>query len=303
MPRTPQATRPPRWFVAWVGGLLAVTGVAWSPALAASPPTGSTLSRAFTTAVPASPTGVALGVTYRQPGDPQAKPPAVTGVRIGLPTGTTVHLGAVPVCSASDPTIELLGDAACPRASRVGSGTLSAVTGFGPPVDPFRADIGVFNDASGFVEVVTLPGMSLPALDTRVTVTGDTLTAQVPPIPGGPPDFHTAVRDIALTFSASNGYVTTPPSCPPTHQWESTAQFSFADGTAQSAIATTPCKPLTTAPARVEVATLLAAKPAVAATLSTPNTAAPAEPPLMTLTVIVTMVLLAARERRRRGVG
>lgn len=186
---------------------------------------------------------MALDVTYRKPGDPQAKPPAVTAVKIVLPAGTTVHVNTVPACTATDPTIEVLGDNACPPASRVGSGTLSAVTGFGAPVDPLRADIGIFNDGSGFVEVVTLPGLSLPAIDDRVTISGDTLTAEVAPTPGGPPDFRTAVREITEAFSASDGYLTSPPTCPPNHQWESSAQFGFADGTTQAATATTPCQP------------------------------------------------------------
>jgi hypothetical protein len=184
---------------------------------------------------------MALAITYRQPGDPSAKPPAVTSLEIDLPAGTAINLGSVPVCSANDPVIEVLGDSACPAASQVGAGTVTAVTGFGAPIDPVAGHVEIFNDGNGFIEVITLPSLGMPALDDRVSVKGDILSAQVAGIPGGPPDFDTAVKDIAFTFSGADGYITTPPTCPVGRQWDSTARFGFADGTTQEAASSSPC--------------------------------------------------------------
>lgn len=234
------AARP--WSVLLAGAaVVTAMSAGWLPATGASPPTGTTFSLSFSSQTPSSATGMGLAITYRQPGDPSAKPPAVTSLEIDLPAGAALNLGGVPICSTSDAVIEVLGDSACPAASQVGSGTVTAVTGFGAPVDPIRGNVEIFNDGSGFIEVITLPGLGMPALDDRVTVSGDVLRTQVASIPGGPPDFHTAVKDVAFTFSASDGYITTPPTCPVNGQWDSSARFSFADGTTQEAASSTPC--------------------------------------------------------------
>lgn len=237
---------PPRTFrLLAAASALAVLGLiaagTW-PAKALSPTPASTISLVFTTEATGSPTGMSLGITYRQAGDHGAKPPAVTRIAIELPAGTKVNLGSVPACTASDPEIELVGGSACPASSDVGSGSATLVTGFGAPVDPIRADLQIFNDGSGFIEVFTLPGISQPAVDQRVSVNGDLVSAQVPVIPGGPPDFHTAVRDVSSFFPAADGYVTTPSTCAASREWITTARFNFADGTSQIAGAVSPCR-------------------------------------------------------------
>ena len=201
----------------------------------------STLTVTFTSESTASPTGMFLEITYRKPSAPNAKPPAVTALDISLPAGTKVNLEAVAECTATDAQIMALGDNACSASSRVGAGKVSLITGLGSPVDPVRSDVGIFNDGTGFIEVFTLPGLPLPSIDQRVNVKGDSVTAQIPAIPGGPPDFRTAVRTVSSTFPVSSRYLTTPNACPPSGQWISTATFRFADGTSQVASSMTPC--------------------------------------------------------------
>lgn len=201
----------------------------------------STIALTFGSKTPGSVSRMDLQITYAQPGDPAAKPPAVTSIEIRLPSGTGVNLHRLPTCEASDAIIEVLGDMACPPSSTVGSGSVSAVTGLGAPADPIVGHVRIFNASGGFIEVITTGGLSAPALDDRVTVDRDTLSAQVPAIPGGPPDFHTAVKDLSVTFPAADAYITTPATCPLSREWTTTATFAFADGTHQQASSATPC--------------------------------------------------------------
>ncbi len=109
-----------------------------------------------------------------------------------------------------------------------------------PPVDPIRTDVVVFNDGKGWVETFTSAGTSAPVLGTdRVSIAGDVLTASPPFEPGTPPD-GAAVQTVDLHFPPT-GYVTTPPRCPRTHTWTSSARFGFADGSVQSAQSASAC--------------------------------------------------------------
>ena len=74
-----------------------------------------------------------LVVSYRNPDDPNGKPPAIASAVFRLPVGTRIDTAAVERCTATNEEIQASGPAACPPGSKVGSGKLTAVSGFGQP--------------------------------------------------------------------------------------------------------------------------------------------------------------------------
>src|SRR3954468_8046435 len=98
-------------------------------------PGASTLGLTFDQQSPRTPTALTLHITYRRPADPEGKPSPIRHLEIDAPAGTTFDTTAVAACTATDPEIPPVGRSACPSASQVGSGTLTVMEGFGPPID------------------------------------------------------------------------------------------------------------------------------------------------------------------------
>jgi hypothetical protein len=209
----------------------------------------------FTTAQPGTVTGLTLSAEYRNPSDPGAKPPPLTGAAFDLPPGTRVDTTAVPQCHATDEEIRARGRHACPPESKIGEGRLVAITG--TPADPFDGEGVFFNGDGQIIEVVLVRGSDQAAGFDRITVEGSTLVAHPPAIPGGPPDGRTAVRRVELTAPprVENGrpYITTPPDCPSSGLWRAAGRFSFGDGGSTTVLDTLPCAAMTlrVAPATV----------------------------------------------------
>jgi hypothetical protein len=185
---------------------------------------------------------MSLHIVYRDPSDPEAKPPPIRHIQIDAPSGIRFDTAAVPVCTATDDEIQLLGRRACPAESRVGGGTLTVIEGFGPPIDPVITDAVIFNGGTEIIETFSPHGADAPvvAID-RITISGSTLVGNPPAEPGGPPDGQTAVREIDFTFPVATAFVVTPTTCPPDGHWRTNATFVFADETTQRASSTTPC--------------------------------------------------------------
>jgi len=175
-------------------------------------------------------------------GDANAKPSPIRTFQLDAPAGTAFHTAKITPCDASDPEVMATGTAACPSESRIGGGTVTVVTGFGPPFDPFVSPTPIFNDGKGWLEISQTD--SNPAVTiavTRLTVQSSRVSGPIGAAPGGPPDFETAVSAVDFAFPASTGYVTTPPSCPADGKWVATGTFGFADGTTQVVSGETPC--------------------------------------------------------------
>jgi hypothetical protein len=200
----------------------------------------SDFSLEFAAQAPGTVTAMRLYIVYRNPADPNGKPSPIRHLVIAAPGGTRINL-AMARCSASDLQIMLFGAGACPAESQVGAGTLTVITGFGPPVDPYLTDVTIFNSGQGLIEIARDHTTGVTLTDDRIQIDGNTFAGNAPATPGGPPDGQTAVRTIDFSFPASS-YITTPTSCPG-GQWTSTAVFTFADGSTQHATSTTPCAP------------------------------------------------------------
>jgi hypothetical protein len=198
---------------------------------------------AFSTHAPSAPTGMAVHVQFHRADDPGAKPSPLRSAVIALPSGLRFDTTAVPQCTASDDEIRALGSDACPKDTELTVGQLTGTTGFGPPADPLAGDDHVFNGQDQLIEIITSPGGSAsPAFD-RLTVSGSTLTAHPPMLPGGPPDGETAVRSIDFAIpvrsAAGKSLITTAPDC--TGSWTTTGRFGFADGSSDTVGSGAPC--------------------------------------------------------------
>ena len=128
-----------------------------------------------------------MRVFYKHPSDPAAKPPPLLSARFELPQGTRIDTGAVPACHATDEELRALGRDACPAQSRVGDGTFTAVTGFGPPTDPVVADVTLYNGGDEIIELVTFKDSEAVAGYDRLKIRGHSLVVEkAPATPGGP---------------------------------------------------------------------------------------------------------------------
>ncbi|HEY1358203.1 MAG TPA: hypothetical protein VGF21_07855 [Thermoleophilaceae bacterium] len=197
----------------------------------------------FVSRTPGSVTGMRFYSLYKDPSDPRAKPSPLREVTIEAPAGTRFNGAALPACHATDMELKAQGRDACPASSRVGGGSLTVMTGFGPPLDPVPSDATLFNSGNGVIELFTQPGTNATLGIDRTTLTGpSTLTAHPPVTPGGPPDGESSVREVHLAYdTGAKPFIRTPASCPPDGRWVGRLRFRTKDGHAYSARSTTPC--------------------------------------------------------------
>lgn len=236
-----------RWIAAGVALASLAVGVApvaASENIDSSTPSGRLVDfrLLLTSASPSSPTGLALHVAALG----QGKPSPLRSAVYRLPAGTRFDTGALTECKASDIEFRLLGTNACPSKSLLTVGSFSAISGFGPPLDPFTGDVHVFDGPNQLIEVITFEDSSIsPAID-RLTISGSTLSAHPPRAPGGPPDGEMAAKSIDYRIPprsrGTRSLITTPPRCPASGRWTSTGTFGFADGRVERDVSTMRCK-------------------------------------------------------------
>ena len=219
-----------------------LTAVVIASALPASSE-ASTLDFRLSSQTPGTAATLTLHIRYTKSGaDANAKPSPIRTFQLDAPAGTAFHTAKITPCDATDAEAMATGTAACSSESRIGGGFVTVVTGFGAPFDPFVSPTPVFNDGKGWLEISQTdsdPAVTIAV--TRLAVQGSRVSGPIGAAPGGPPDFETAVRGVDLSFPASTGYVTTPPSCPASGKWVATGTFGFADGTTHVVSGETPC--------------------------------------------------------------
>jgi hypothetical protein len=232
--------------------VLLLTALCSSTLASAKPGPATDFRLALSTRSPNAPTGLTAHISFSVAGDPSAKPPPLRSALIKAPAGLRFDSTAVNQCTASDQELQAMGPDACPADTKLTVGSFSAITGFGPPADPFMGDDHVFNGPDQLIEVITFKGSSAsPGFD-RLTISGSTLTAHPPKAPGAPPDNEASVKSlefqIPVRTAGTTSLVTTPPDCPADGEWTSTGTFGFADGSTVSTSSRTPCA-ITSAPA------------------------------------------------------
>ena len=193
---------------------------------------------------PGGGTGSSLAIDYMNPDDPEAKAPAVQKVVIEFPPGTAIDDSVPERCDASDQELIATGRGACPEGSVLGGGELDVDTGIEGPGRILASKVTMFNNDDQlilFLESTTNPRR----LVTRGRIEGTTLTTEVPPTPGGPPDGIAAIKRVRLRVDPyPNGrgdYLRTPPSCPPGGAWTTSLTFTYRDGQSQALTSASPC--------------------------------------------------------------
>lgn len=225
-----------------LGWLLAMPLVAGTGAVAiASPQFSSTFALTFSAATPGSPSGLDVSASWNDPGGVNGVPKAVTKLEFVGPPGTRFDTSALPRCKASDEDIANLSIRACPRSSKVGSvkGQGLIVTGH-----PFNTVATLFNAHRQIIVVVRLIDDGRLVTYFRDDVRRSSVTVNLK-IPGGVAltkfDAHLP-RHFRKVNGKRRAYMRTPPTCPPSGLWTTTAIFTYRDGSTERRSATTPCR-------------------------------------------------------------
>lgn len=216
------------------------------PGAATAQPPRAASGLQFTTKTPGASTGLSLSIDYSDPAHPGGKPYSVQTVLETLASGAHYDTAAPVRCTASDAQLMAQGQAACPAASKVGSGEIDLDTGSAAQRE-IKNHATFFNAAGEQIfltESTNTPTTARAVV--RAPVNGGTLRSSVPPIPGTPPpDAFTAVKRVKTSYPAlrRNGrnYVTTPPSCPSSGRWVNSVAFTYRDGLTQTVNNSVPC--------------------------------------------------------------
>jgi hypothetical protein len=224
------------------GWLLAISLLAGAGGVAvASPQFASTAAVTFSSATPGSPAGLDVSATWSDPGGVNGVPKAVTKMEFRGNAGTRFDTAALPRCRASDEDIANLSVRACPRASKIGTvkGEGLIVTG-----SPFNTVATLFNGRREIIVVVRLVDDGRLITYFRDDVRAGSVVVNLK-IPGGVAltKFEAHVpRHFRKYKGKRRAYLRTPPSCPASGVWTTTAIFTFRDGSSQQLASTTPCK-------------------------------------------------------------
>ena len=189
------------------------------PAIA-SPLFASTFTMAYGSGAPGAGTGFDTHMTWTDPGEKASKPKEVSRIVFRFAPGTRFDTNALPRCRASLAAVRDKGAAACPRGSRVATGSTLVNTGTSPI---FGTKVTFFNTAGGLIVFVQSGTLTITVF--RDTVRGSTITAHLKI----PPGF--ALTDLDVTFPAHSArrlgkrrtYFRTPATCPAAGVWTSSA--------------------------------------------------------------------------------
>jgi hypothetical protein len=200
---------------------------------------------------PGASTGTRLAIDYVNPDDPNAKPPAVQKVVIVYAPGATFDTSVPERCGATNGELTAQGAGACPGGSIVGGGEVDLDTGVSGPGRIVQNDVTLINNKDELIFLLESKSEPRSRVVARSVVQDDTITTEVSPVPGGPPDGFTAIKRVRLRLDARSAmqgagrrnYVTTPASCPAGGAWTNTVTFTYRDGVTQTVRSSSPCVP------------------------------------------------------------
>lgn len=227
--------------------VLAVAAALAAPsAIAQSEGSYQTAKLRFTTAQPGAPSGLVFRVDYRDPADPEAKPPAVRMVTERLAAGAAFDTSMPEACTAPDPELMLLGTSACPAGSIVGDGLIVLDTGMPQPGRFVSSSVDFLNNDDELIFLNHVAATETPRVVTRAKVRDRTRVSMAPFLPGTPPDGAAVdtvfARDFVIQGPDGDAYVTTPPTCPRRGYWVNRARFAYADGVEQAVATKNRCR-------------------------------------------------------------
>jgi hypothetical protein len=213
-------------------------------ALAASEAT--TFSVKHSSKAPSSSTGISFKIAFGDPQAPNGVPSGLKNFKIKLHKGTKIDPAGAAQCKVSAADLMSKGAAACPAATRIGSGTASATGETGPAV---TVDAAIFNERVGkqnaFLFVFLLNGAYVTAFDANVkanTLSSEGLTGA---IPGGlvVTQFNgTIAKHSKGAGKHKHNLITAPSVCPKSKHWTNTGTFVFQNGDSDTGSSTSACK-------------------------------------------------------------
>ena len=182
--------------------------------------------------------GLSTLMTWDDPGALGGAPKAIQRIELRFDPGTRLDTAALPTCDASDVEVRLLGEAACPPDSRLGSGSTIGEFFFGLQ---FTTEVTLFNATNQIIVLVTVEG--LPVTEFRDEVLGNEIIVN-PALPPGVSLKRLAIRidpHTTVAGAIQKSYLSTPPSCPTNGRWTTGAVFTYADGSSQSLTSGSAC--------------------------------------------------------------
>jgi hypothetical protein len=193
----------------------------------------------FSTSKPRAATDADLHILYKDPDDPDGKPPALTQVTIVAPRGTVFDGSAVPACEASNGTLMLLGQAACPPESNVGGGFGSILLDPGPS-EPITAEVTLFNYGDGIAELLEFGGGAVRVIDRAEFQGRNRMVLHPAVVPA------VTEREFSFTYrgkpvAGGKPFITTPRACPRRGRWVSRLSYRVTTGARYRARSKTPC--------------------------------------------------------------
>jgi hypothetical protein len=233
---------------------IALLAASATPSLAAGPRQSASVT--FTQQAAGANTGLRIAIDYRNPNDSKAKPYAVQKIVTTLAKGARIDTTVPGQCKLSDAELMANGARDCPPASLVGTGVVTLSSTDANP--SATADVTLVNNANELIFVVTPRGTPARMI-IRSPIRGNSITNEIPRLPGGPPDGVTAIRTADLRIapvsarvgSRLRNYITTPPSCPGQNLWSNFAVFNYFDGQISTLRYDVPC--LDTTPPKVRL--------------------------------------------------
>jgi hypothetical protein len=205
----------------------------------------------LTSKSPGKSTGEHFKFDYVNPGDPDAKPPAVRRVETILPHTARYDPSVPGSCTASDAELTARGAEACPPDSAIGGGVVTVDTGAPGPGRIVTADVQFFNNAEDpkgeFIYLNTVRGSGARTV-IRADVTLRKTITDAGMLPGTPPDggvIDTVDVQVANVSRVIGGkrrnYITNPKRCPKDGRWSARVSFTYDDGVKQTVPTTNPC--------------------------------------------------------------
>jgi|SRR5215208_357007 len=193
-----------------------------------------------------SSTGISFKIAFGDPDVPNGVPSGLKNFKIKLHKGTKIDAAGAAQCTASDATLMSKGAAACPAATKIGSGTAAATSAAGQTVN---VDAVIFNERvsgkNAFLFIFLLNGAYVTDFDANVkanTISSEGLSGALPG------DFVvTEFNGTIGKHSKGRGkrkhdLITTPQTCPKAKKWTNTATFVFQSGSSDTGSSTSPCK-------------------------------------------------------------
>jgi hypothetical protein len=205
----------------------------------ASPQFTSSFELAYVPSSAGASAGIDTLMRWSDPGEPGGKPRRVTKIMLLFERGTRIDTSAVSLCRASDAAVLRQGEGACPRASKIGSGTSKLTPGSGPVA---QTQISFFNAPKQIIVLVSVSGRTLAVY--RDDIKGRAVTVNLAlPSSLSLLELHATINPRKRRHVRKGRiYFRNPRTCPPSGQWLTTVVWTYADGSTQQLSDAAPCR-------------------------------------------------------------